>query len=295
MIKAFGIAFRFHPLFVLLMVMSVATGYFAELLTLFALVFIHELGHVVCARYFGWKVREVQLLPFGGVAVVDDAASVPTKEELLVALAGPLQNGWMIVFAWIMRSAGVGDPAWWDYFMQANAMIGLFNLLPIQPLDGGKVLLCLLGYWFSFHPALVWSARISLLLSALMVAASLVPLGSGGIGLNTLIVGLFLLYSNWYAYRHLPFQFLRFLIGREKQADRRRRSGPHALPIVVSAERPVGEVVRLLKRERYHLIYVVGRRGAVGKVLPEEELIRRYLGPAKQRYTLFDAFMYNKK
>lgn len=69
--RVFGIKITLHPLFGFIILASVFTGYFIELLILFGIVLIHELGHTTMASYFGWKVKGIELLPFGGVAVVE--------------------------------------------------------------------------------------------------------------------------------------------------------------------------------------------------------------------------------
>lgn len=291
MIKWWGTAYRLHPLFVMVMVFSIFTGYFIELLTLFGIVLIHELGHVAAAKGFGWRVREVQLLPFGGVAIVDESSNVPAREELLVALFGPLQNAWMAGFSFFMQHTGWGDPSWWKYFLEANVMIGLFNLLPALPLDGGKVLQATLSYVMSFHRAMVYSAWISMFLSVLIVVSSLVSLNGGGIQLNLLVIGIFLVYSNWYGYKHLPFQFLRFLMNRERRTEALLKSGTVAQPIIVGGQMRSMDVFRLFMRERYHLIYITGQQGTVRKVLPEEHLIRMYFRDTKPGRAMFDLFM----
>ena len=75
----FGVRFRLHPLFVLLLLLSAAVGRFLEIVTLFAVVLIHEIGHSAAAKAFGWKIREVMLTPFGGVVAADDDGSVPAR------------------------------------------------------------------------------------------------------------------------------------------------------------------------------------------------------------------------
>ena len=155
---------------------SIVTGYFVELITLFAIVFVHELGHVAAARGLGWNVLEVKLLPFGGVAEVEEAGSLPSKEEAIVAIAGPLQNLWMGILAWSFGQLGVWNGDWSDYVWRANLMIGLFNLLPILPLDGGKLMQAALSQTLAFHQTLVWGIRISLVLSAIMIGYSIIPM-----------------------------------------------------------------------------------------------------------------------
>lgn len=277
MISWGGTAYRLHPLFVLLMLASVFTGYFVEMVTLFGVVTIHELGHVAAAKGFGWRVRRVELLPFGGVAAVDESTNVPAFQEFAVALCGPLQNAWMAGMAALMLTAGLGDAEYWQYFLQANVMIGLFNLLPVLPLDGGKMLTAALSYRISYHKTLVYALYVSLLLSIMMVILALLRYSAGGIQINLLVIGLFLFYTNWYGVKHLPYQFLRFLVNRERRSDRMVRSGRPPSPLMVPRDAAPLAVLHRFKREEYHLLYIIGPTGDVLQVLPETRLLRAYL------------------
>jgi stage IV sporulation protein FB len=275
-----------------MMIFSVFTGYFIELLTLFAIVLIHELGHVVAAKSFGWRVMEVQLLPFGGVAVVEESGNVPAHEELWVALAGPLQNAWMAAFAYGMKQLGWNDPVWWEYFMQANLWIGLFNLLPVLPLDGGKALVSLLSYQLSYHKVLRFCTGLSLLLSFMIVCFAVIPLRAhGGIQLNLLVIGFFLMYANGYGFRHIPYQFRRFLTSRESRALQHMAQGSLAQPIVVAGQKEISAIVHLFMREKYHLIFILNEQGMIQKVLTEQRIIRAYFSEQKSNRAVSELFM----
>ncbi|WP_245954831.1 M50 family metallopeptidase [Paenibacillus flagellatus] len=273
MIKWRGIAIRFHPLFSLLMLAAVATGYFVELLTLFAIVLVHELGHVVAAKSFGWNVIRIELLPFGGVAETDDRGGSSAFQEAAVALAGPLQNVWMALFAVLMGRLGLWDADWRDYFIQANVMIGLFNLLPILPLDGGKVMQALVSRWLPYYRSLVLCSLVSLVLAATLGLAALLGARSGGVHLNLLVIALFLCYTNWHGYRNASFRFIRFLMNREPVMERLIDKGTLAQPIVIYRHRQVGDIVRLFMRDKYHLVYILNEKGRIQAVLPEQKLL----------------------
>lgn len=260
-----------------MLILSVFAGYFVEMITLFAIVLIHELGHVAAARSFGWHVRMVQLLPFGGVAEVDGPGAVPAREELVVALAGPLQNIWMIVLSMLMTTLGIGDPEWWSYFAEANRIIVLFNLMPVLPLDGGKVLMAAVSYVMSYHRALVFCSWLSLVLSSLLVVVAVYPAFNGGIQLNLLVVGLFLAVSNWYGHKHIPFQYVRFLMGRESRGQVWIHSGSIASPVITQGSHFIWPIMQLFMREKYHLIYVMNEKGDIERVIPEQRLIDMYL------------------
>jgi stage IV sporulation protein FB len=281
LIKWQGTLYRFHPLFTLIMLVSTVTGQLVEALTLFGIVFIHEMGHVVAAKSFGWKVREVQLLPFGGVAVVDELGTVPVHEELAVTLAGPFQHVWLIVVAVAMKIVDPWNSEWWSYFIQVNLMIGLFNLLPVLPLDGGRVLQCLFSYMISYHRAIWISAWLSLTISVFVISFSIYELFVHRLPLNLLVIGLFLLVSNWYFYRQLPFHFFRFLMNRGDRVSRMLIRGTLAQPIIVTRQHKISDILKLFMREKYHLIYVVNHTGRIQAILPEQQLVSGYLDGKK--------------
>ncbi|OCT14938.1 Zn-dependent protease [Paenibacillus pectinilyticus] len=291
MIKIAGTKYRFHPLFTLIMIGCALTGYFLEAITLFGIVLIHELGHLTAAKGFGWRVQEVQLLPFGGVLIVDEMGTTSTKEELVVALAGPLQHVWMILLAVVIKSFDMGSSSWWDYFIQANLMIGLFNLIPVMPLDGGKVMQGLLSYIMSYHNAIVYSTWISMILSVSIIVMAITQLLHGQLPINILVVGIFLLISNWYAYRQIPYHFLRFLMGRGFRVGQLLSRGTRAQPIVITKQLTMAETLKLFMREKYHLIYVVNEVGRIQAVLPEQQIVGGYLDGKKPGSAVSDLFM----
>jgi stage IV sporulation protein FB len=275
-----------------MMLLSIITGYFIELLTLFGIVFIHELGHVTMAKNFGWRVKEVQLMPFGGVAIVEESGNIPAHEELWVALAGPFQNVWMAGFAFIMMKFSGGDLLWWGYFLQANLLIGLFNMLPILPLDGGKVLVSLLSYRLCYYKTLHVCAWFSLTFSSGIVIYAFVRVGShGGVQLNLLMIGLFLIYSNWMSFRNIPYQFRRFLISREGRTIEHLAQGTSAQPILVGGHKEISAIVHMFMREKYHLIYILSKQGIIQKVLTEQRIIHSYFSEAKSNRAVSEIFM----
>ncbi|KAA9000410.1 Zn-dependent protease [Paenibacillus spiritus] len=279
MIRLRGILFSLHPLFVIVLLFSVLTGQFLELLTLFAIVLIHEMGHVWAASAAGADVKSVQLLPFGGVAVIEGHGRLTAGKEIGIALAGPLQNFIMIGAVELLKTAGWGDAGFMDYLVRANLMIALFNLLPILPLDGGKVMQSLLSLLAPYYSTLLWTGRISLAASCgVMLYASAPLLEGGGIRLNLLMIAAFLLYSNWSDHRNLPYRFMTFLMYRESVSERNKALGIAARPIVAPLAKPLDEILRLFKRNHYHLIYVLDAQGNVITVVPEQRLISSFFG-----------------
>ena len=130
---------------------ALSAGLFFVLL--FGSVLLHEFGHILVARRFGVRTPTVTLLPIGGVAQMERIPEQP-RQELLVALAGPAVN--LMIGGAIALALGGLPPhpqmelanfseAFWSHLAFANLALGLFNLLPAFPMDGGRVLRALLS------------------------------------------------------------------------------------------------------------------------------------------------------
>lgn len=110
-------------------------------IALFASVLVHELAHSLYALRHGGKVRSITLHMVGGVAEL----AAPPPSEALMALAGPATSlGLGGIFVGLSRlAAGSGRPNVsfaLFYLGQLNLVLGVFNLLPAFPMDGGRVL-----------------------------------------------------------------------------------------------------------------------------------------------------------
>ena len=105
---------------------------------------VHEVAHAVVARRFGIHVRSITLFLFGGVAEIDGELPTPGS-EFAVALAGPATS--VAIGSVLAVAAGVADGLAWTgaagvLFTLAlvNLGVGVFNLVPGLPLDGGRIL-----------------------------------------------------------------------------------------------------------------------------------------------------------
>lgn len=117
---------------------------FATTVFLFVSIAAHELGHALVGRRLGLPVTRIMLLIFGGTAEMSRQPERP-REEFLIAAAGPLVSLALALgfgaLAWVGPDA-VGLPlvAVGHWLAMVNLALGLFNLLPGLPLDGGRIL-----------------------------------------------------------------------------------------------------------------------------------------------------------
>ncbi|WZY01854.1 M50 family metallopeptidase [Bacillus sp. FSL W7-1360] len=270
---------RLHPLFWLVLGAGVFTGHFKEVLMLFIIVFIHEMGHALTAVYLGWKVNRIELLPFGGVAETEDSGVKPIREEMYIVLAGPLQHIWLCGLSYMF----VGQPFWSQYdhqlFLMYNLMIVGFNLLPIYPLDGGRLVqLACLVIW-PYKRALIVSLHVSFLLLIVMVVGLLfVPFH-----LNLYVVVLFLFVIHYLEFKQRHYRFVRFLMAKKQDGKHR-----NVHWICVNRHVHVREAVALLKRGRTNRFRIVGQHGC--SEVDEQMVLAAYFEPGKRSATFGGLF-----
>jgi Zn-dependent protease len=166
----------------------------------FASILAHELAHSIVARRQGQQVDGITLWLMGGVSKLGSEPS-SASDELRVAIAGPATTlGLAVVFGLLavafdtVVAPGTLLPtvAWW--LAAVNLILGVFNLLPGAPLDGGRVVTALLWRHNGDHRrSQISAARAGRVLGGLLVAGSVALLLSGYDAFFTALVGFFVL------------------------------------------------------------------------------------------------------
>jgi stage IV sporulation protein FB len=256
---------------------SLSTGCLLELLTLFVIVAIHELGHFACAKYFGWEVTEIQILPFGGVLHTNHSKQIPLREEIIVTLCGPIQHVWMIAVMVICQNFGIIDIAWYEYMMEANIYIALINLIPILPLDGGRIVQSIMSYRFPYYQVLYWSLLSSVVLSILMLGYVAWQTIYALLPFNVCMLGLFLLTSNITVFKQIPFIFLRFIVNRAKCDVDYELFYARIQSIPAREHQKIHDVLKMFRKEKFHLIIIIQQSGKQIELFDEKKLIKHYL------------------
>ncbi|MCF6138091.1 site-2 protease family protein [Pseudalkalibacillus berkeleyi] len=271
---------RINPLLWLVAATGILTGYFREFLILFIVIFIHEIGHALAALFFKWRLVKVEMLPFGGVAEMDEYGNRPYLEEIVVTLAGPIQHLWMIGLSSLLLLTGYGDPVLIEKFISINWMILLFNLLPLWPLDGGKLLFLFLTVFLPYKRAksTMLVASISLLF-LFMISTILIY----SFHLNLLIVLSFLLYAHYVEWKHQSYMYIRFLLERLNIMEKSRKKKV----ILVEPTMTLDGVLSKLHKGYLHEVHV---KTTPPFVCNEKELLNAYFKRSARTCAIQDLF-----
>jgi Zn-dependent protease len=172
---------------------------FCGAIVLLASLLAHELTHSIVARRNGIKVVGLRLWLFGGISRLGSEAKTPGT-EFRIAAAGPAMSlALAAVFAGVaavLRATGTADivvaVAWW--LAGINSVLGLFNLLPGAPLDGGRILRAYL--WHRYGDA--GRAAVRAARAGRSVAYALIGLGLLEFLLGSLVGGVWMAFIGWF-------------------------------------------------------------------------------------------------
>ncbi len=194
--RLFGIEIRIHLTFVFLLVFLWSTAAATQDATaalrvlglvgiIFCSVVLHELGHALVARGSGIPAKGIILLPIGGITILDEAHAIPDpinawKRDIRIAVAGPLVNLFIAGLSALVLFAAIPgfsltvrpllDPsALLRSIVWANLYLGLFNLLPAYPMDGGRALRAVFSRRVDMVRATQRAVRIGHVFSILMI------------------------------------------------------------------------------------------------------------------------------
>ena len=242
---------------------------------LFVIVVLHELGHSIAAQSYGIQVKQIVLLPIGGLAQL---ARMPEKpsQELVISAAGPLVNfalaavlavlglayGQELSLQFGIRlPAGITLGAVFSYVFAANLFLGLFNLLPAFPMDGGRILRSLLAMRIDYSRATRWAVTIGQGLAVLMGLW-----GFFGGGFFLILIAFFIFFAAGQEGRMIKMrQLLGDVTVREAFSSQIRSLSPHS----TLRQDPLAATKRLLAAIRHPLVHVLGH--PTGRILNRRE------------------------
>ena len=146
--------FKIHILTYVLALLAVLTAHFRLYLSFMLLIVIHEFGHILVSLIFKWRLKEITVLPLGMISKYNNYLNTPLKEEIVVASMGVI---FQLVFYCLFLRVN-------DMYEMCNRVIIIFNLLPIYPFDGSKILNVILNKFLSFKTSYLIGLYLSLII-----------------------------------------------------------------------------------------------------------------------------------
>lgn len=173
------------------------TGNFKGFFFFSLIIIIHECGHIFTGLYYKWKIEKVIVLPFGALTVFHEKINRPLREEFMILIMGPLVQ---LIFVFLFFRNNL------DMVNYSNLIL-MFNLLPIYPLDGAKLLNIILNKITSFkrsHLLTIYISVVTIVFVALRLEFNLI----------FMFILLFVFFKVYEEYKNHDNLFNKFLLER---------------------------------------------------------------------------------
>ena len=170
---------------------------FAYLSALF-IVCTHEFGHYYFAKKFNFEIEKVEIFPFGAFLSLNDYGTHHIIEELVIVMAGLSTHLGMFIVIKVFFDS--------EYLLAVNQLVFVFNLLPIYPLDGSKILLLVFSLFKDYYRAVKLQIKVSIFsLSVLIVLYN---------QMGYILVYFYLLYINYQYIKEFRYIIIRLYLKR---------------------------------------------------------------------------------
>ncbi|MBC8016389.1 MAG: M50 family metallopeptidase [Sporomusaceae bacterium] len=270
-VKIAGIQVILNYWFIALILLFALAGMASKVLLVFSAVLWHELAHAGVSMFFGCKVREVELLPFGGVARVEGLGAICSSKEIMIAAAGPAASLVLAALSYTgMLYAGLYSEVW-EFYFKTNMTLAAFNLLPGLPLDGGRILRAWLALYVDYGKATGLAAGASKGISlCLLMIVVYEYMTNSTMNVTFLVAAIFLYTAAKSEIKVAGFRTLRIL--GQKKADLIALGIMKTTYLTVLNHVILKDIVRLFTPDQYYVLLVVNAECKVCGTLTETEI-----------------------
>ena len=156
--------FKINVFTYIFLIMSMLAGYFREIIIVYLILIIHELGHFFIMKYYNIKVNYIYIYPYGGMIDSEILINTNSKKVFLISLGGVLIQLFLFFLIFILFKLNIINEYYYLIFKKYNLFIIIFNLLPMYPLDGFKIFNSTFEMFFSFKKSIYISIFLNIII-----------------------------------------------------------------------------------------------------------------------------------
>lgn len=178
-------------------------GYIKNITIIFFICFIHELGHVFISKLLNYKIISIEILPFGGFTTIDTKINSSINKDILIACGGFISQIILMCILYLFKN--YLNTITYNLFITYNIILFIFNLIPIIPLDGSKIMHLILEKVFPYQLSYYLNLYLSIIILVIFLYLNY------HYQIDNYFIFSFLIYKlieYWYNFRYLKKRFL---------------------------------------------------------------------------------------
>ena len=244
-------------------------GYFIESLIITLTVLVHEFFHSIVAKKYGFEVNEIEIFPFGGIAKFEQIKTIYPKEEIFICIIGPLSN--LIIAIIFMSLKSLYFHSYMiDYIIRINKLMFVINILPIFPLDGGKIVRAILSLFIGYKSSTIKLSYITYMLCTIVILYDIL----NGLILNGTYFSLIAVFTIIAAKKEremAAFVFIKSITRKTSDLYRKKKMKVHILVCMQTVN--IKEALDFFLPNKYHIFIIIKSNGETIGTITESQLI----------------------
>lgn len=267
--KRHELVIKISKLFFPYIILLIIIGFKGKLLISFILVFLHELVHYIVAKKLGFKGFYIEILPIGAVLRLKDLDEADPKEDMIISLSGPLFN--LLLAAIFHLISKFHYSYYYEYLITGNLALGIFNLIPAFPLDGGRVIRDLLALKTYYKNANKITVKISIVLGALITLYSLILLLFDKRSISMMVLGIFIIIASYKEKERIVYLIMGDIINKKYKFNKKGYIENRSISMHI--KKSLLEALSIIDKNKYNIFIILNSEMKAVNVIYEGELI----------------------
>lgn len=261
--------FRISKYLIPYIIIILIIGFKSELFMGFIIVLIHESIHLIVARYLGFSGFTVEIYPIGTVLKLKDLEEATPKEDLIISISGPVGN-----FVIGLLCLGINyfcKSDFINHIMKYNLVIGIFNLIPVFPLDGGRILRSILATRLIYKKANEIALRISIIIGYIFLLGFFASVFMGISNINLALIAIFILSVSYKEKRRIAYIIMGYIIKKKEKFIKRGYIENKTISVYYKLS--LLQLLELVDKNKYNVFTVLDEDMNVVDILYEEDIL----------------------
>ncbi|GEM_PF-261750 len=258
------------PTFFVVFIIMLFFDYHYRYLETFAALIIHEAAHIAASVVQGIKLDSLKIFPIGLNAVFLDDFNKDAN-QFLINISGPFINLLIFLVCFLLNTYYLSESDNMRFFILVNIFLAVFNMLPVLPLDGGRILRDILTSRIGLFKAYKYSRKVSKGLGLFVIILGIIQFYGNIYNFSLIFLGSYIFHFLKYEESEVYFMNIKNLVYKRSRFLRKGIYPGRELVVIKSMR--LGDILKDMDFDRFHIIYVLDEDMRLAKVFTEQEII----------------------